>query len=123
MKYIFFLLLITACSSKRISEDAFESSIWKNDKMGCESKRLDLLDNFEAIKSKIIGISENDTRRLLGAPDKVQLFERSQKFYIYFIEPGKQCEGNAHNQKEGRSYHVRFNSLNQVNEISLALPK
>ena len=115
--------ILISCSGRRISEEAFSSKTWKNDKNGCNNDRLALLKDFETVKHQLIGMSENETRKILGTPDKVQLFERSQKYYIYFIESGSQCEnGENIGNKEGRSYHIRFNSINQVNEVSLALP-
>ncbi|MBT30425.1 MAG: hypothetical protein CMO01_12265 [Thalassobius sp.] len=121
-QYIYLLLffVLSACTGHSISEEEFSSSTWRQDKNGCSGERLKIQGNLEAVKDQLIGLSETEIRSLLGAPDKVQLFERSQKFYIYFIEPGAQCEEKE--GKEGKSYHIRFNSINQVNEVSLVLP-
>ena len=112
-------LMINACQSTTITEDEFDSEIWKKDKNGCLGERLKLLEDFNAVKGKMTDLSEKQIRSLLGAPDQIQLFERSQKFYIYYIETGSQCGKSG---KEGRHYQIRFSSLNQVNEVSLALP-
>ncbi|UZR95123.1 hypothetical protein [Chondrinema litorale] len=118
--YLFLLTVLSACTGQRISEEAFSSNTWRQDKKGCNGERLEIKEEFDTIKEQLIGLSETETRNFLGAPDKVQLFERNQKFYIYYLEPGAQCEGKE--GKEGKSYHIRFNSINQVNEISLVLP-
>ncbi len=113
--------ILVACQSTAIGSEELDSEAWKSDKKGCSGERADMVSDFEAAKDEMLNMSENQIRSLLGAPDKVQLFERSQKFYIYYIERGNQCE-EVSGTKEGRHYQIRFNSLNQVNEVSLALP-
>jgi hypothetical protein len=103
--------LTSACNQTPLSEEEFNATAWKNDQNGCLGERVKLADDLEKSREKIMGMSENQIRRLLGSPDKVQLFERSQKFYIYFIEKGSQCGKEG---AEGKNY--------QVSEISLALP-
>ena len=108
-----------SCSQSPISEEEFNSISWQNDKNGCQGNRAKIVKDFEGVKDKLIGLGENQLRKLLGSPDQVQLLERSQKFYIYYIEKGAQCGDPG---IEGKNYQIRFNSLNQVNEVSLALP-
>ncbi len=110
----------TACGSSNL-EERFDAGAWRADKAGCEGKRQAMLKEFQSIEQELQGMSELETRKLLGKPDKVELYERSQKFYIYYIEPGSQCE-NSFEANEGKHYYIRFNSLNQVNEVSLQIP-
>lgn len=81
-----------------------------------------MLDQFEDIRDKLIGLNANEVRKVLGKPDKVELYRRSQRFYIYFFEAGGQCKGSGKGTAEGRNFYVRFNTLDQVSEISLHLP-
>jgi len=112
-------LYLFSCGQLPISEEEFNNTSWKNDKNGCQGERSKIVKNFEGIKDRLIGLGENQLRQLLGSPDQVQLLERSQKFYIYYIEKGAQCGDTG---IEGKNYQIRFNSLNQVNEVSLTLP-
>ncbi|MBX2840806.1 MAG: hypothetical protein KTR26_03490 [Flammeovirgaceae bacterium] len=115
--YIIFLLLLFArCIGSGIPEEAFDTKTWKNDTNGCTSERVALMDQFKAIQDKIIGLSELQVNKLLGKPDKVELYIRSQKFYVYHLKPGSQCDPDSFD-RAGENIQIRFNSLNEVNEI------
>ncbi|MEN7549219.1 hypothetical protein AAG747_14945 [Rapidithrix thailandica] len=105
-----------ACSGK-VNADWFEETLWKNDKNGCKNDRLELLDQILRLKDQLIGLDDKELRKVLGKPDRIDLMKRNQKFYVYFVEAGKQCaEGQ---NKEAKKVLVRFSSLNLVNEISI----
>ncbi|MDW7694637.1 hypothetical protein R9C00_07780 [Flammeovirgaceae bacterium SG7u.111] len=119
---IFFILFIfssltTSCGGKQVLEEEFDSLTWKNDKLGCNNERFALVKQFQNIRPKLMGKQEGEIRKLLGSPDQVELYERSQKFYIYYIEKGSQCEG-AKSGIASKNFYIRFNSLNQVSEIT-----
>jgi hypothetical protein len=105
-------------SSPQVS--GFDQEAWRQDKRGCQGQRASLLADFEALaKPELLkGMRELEAKQLLGLPDQIEVAERGQKFYTYFVEPGNQCQDNAAG-KEARRVRVRFSALNQVNEVTL----
>lgn len=67
-------------------------------------------------KNKLMGYSQQEIGKILGKPDEVDLYKRSQKFFIYYIVPGKQCEGTNPNGRP-RSLYIRFSAINVSNEV------
>ena len=114
---IFLILTLGACTDKKSFEN-FDAASWKEDKNGCKGTRKQLADNFEQIRRDLLGMSQEEVLELLGRPDFQLLMERTQKAYVYFIEPGVQCQGQ--NQKEtskARTVSFRFSAVNRATEI------
>ena len=85
---------------------------WKADVGGCDEQRLKAIDTIISQSEKLKGLSENAMINLLGKPDQHELYERSQKFFIYHLEKGNKCpqyDGNYF-----KSFYIRFNSLDQA---------
>jgi hypothetical protein len=59
-------------------------------------------------QKKILGKNQNEIEKLLGNPDRHQLYDRNQKFFYYKMD----CE----NEKE---LSVRFDALGRVKEIQV----
>ncbi len=111
------ILLCTHCSSDTSTSIGFDTTAWKQDKKGCTGKRAELLSLFEGAKEQLMGMREREILQVLGRPDRQDLHKRNQKFYIYYVQPGNQCEGN-NTQAPGRIVRMRFSALDVVNEIS-----
>ena len=123
-RWVGFLVMaiwLGSCGGANYSQEAaFDLDVWKNDAMGCKSERMAQVADFEEVRGFLEGKSELDIRKILGRPDKVELMDRSQKFYLYFLEKGRQCyENEDYEGKEGKYLYVRFTSLNEVNEIGV----
>jgi hypothetical protein len=105
-----------ACNDAKIDTQGFDLQTWKNDKKGCQNKRVALLVDFEQkIKPKLEGLREIQVNNLLGKADFSLLAERNQKFYRYYLEEGEQCGKN----KKARYINIRFSAINVVNEVSV----
>lgn len=114
---IFVLTLTTyACSTPLIKEEDFSAKEWKQDPKGCKNERKALFKKLEAQKALLIGETENSIRKFLGKPDEMSLSKRHQKFYVYYITEGSQC--TPEKTLNGEKVMLRFNSLNQLNEVS-----
>jgi hypothetical protein len=85
---------------------------WQQDKHGCESYRIEVIDQILAQKGKLRGLSQNEIIELFGQADQHELYERSQKFFIYHLEPGNACEN--FNGQYFKAFYIRFNSLDQA---------
>ena len=109
---LFILLLFISCSSKKLDGFCFEA--WNTDKKGCNSTRLEQIEYIVNQQDKLLAISQNNMKKLLGKPDLHQLYSRNQKFFIYFLEPAESCENN---QKLPQVLEIRFNAMGLSTEV------
>jgi len=70
-----------------------------------------------AQKEQILGKAEHDVLKIMGRPDKNELYRRQQKFYIYYLEPGPLCEESLQASDSASYLSLRFNATGIVNEI------
>lgn len=90
---------------------------WKDDKNACMKYRIEVVDKLMSQKDKLKGLSQNEVIELLGTADKHQLYERSQKFFIYYLEPNKNCE--EYTEGYIKALYIRFNSLDQAVDFNI----
>ena len=111
-----FLLLILFCSCGKevptlIGVDA---TAWKEDRNGCEGKRFPMTNAIKIEKEKLLALDEGEIIKVLGRPDRNELFKRNQKFFYYFLQPAPECNlGNANPKK----LVVRFNAMGLAKEV------
>ncbi|GAB4456129.1 MAG: hypothetical protein OHK0036_19870 [Bacteroidia bacterium] len=119
LKLVLILPLLASCVKKQeITDKEFAQNEWKNDVKACLGKRTVLIDSLLKIKDKLLGYNDLEVRKILGKPDEIELAERSKKYYYYYYTTGSQCEGDTSKMK-GKMLQIRFNSTNQVNELTL----
>lgn len=92
----------------------FDSELWIADKNGCEGTRIASMENILASKHLMRGLKTDEIEELLGKPDAEELYDRSQKYYIYFMEPGPKC---AAPKEKPRALYVRFSAVGLANEF------
>lgn len=117
------LLLLSNCKPNTVLE-GFDNNNWRNDPMGCQNKRtVQLADFLKVAKPHLLekSLREIEVRQLLGKADAIEIAERGMKFYKYYIDKGRQCEGDT-SGRQGRYIQIRFNALNKVNEVALITP-
>lgn len=117
------LLILSNCKSNTALE-GFDNNGWRNDPMGCENKRAAQMDVFlKVAKPHLLekSLREMEVRQLLGKADAIEIAERGMKFYKYYVDKGRQCEGDT-SGRQGRYIQIRFNALNKVNEVALITP-
>lgn len=112
---IFLMLLTAACTENKTFEN-FNSAAWKKDKLACKGERKRIAGDFEQIRRELLGMTQEEVLSLLGRPDFQLLMERTQKAYVYFVEPGVQCQGEKETSK-ARTVSFRFNAVNRATEI------
>jgi hypothetical protein len=115
---VLFLLvfLCQACQAPK-KFDQFDSNGWKSDRLGCQGNRQRLVAEFEKIRRELRGLSQSDITELLGKPDLQGLYTRNQRFFVYYLESGPQCQ-DAQAPSTARTVAVRFGALDYVTEIS-----
>ena len=116
ISWLLFLLLCQACHSPK-QFDHFDAHSWRSDPLGCKGNRQRLAAEFEKIRRELRGLSQTEITELLGKPDIQGLYTRHQKFFVYYLEKGPQCQ---HSQAEStaRTIAVRFGALGYVTEVS-----
>ena len=126
LKYLSLLLVLiigsivfTDCNrkKKKVSKlQEFDSEIWIKDKNGCGGKRSNLKNDLLALKHNMRGLKVGEIEDLLGNPDAQELYDRSQRYYIYFIEPGPKCDVSNENPQ---ALFVRFSAVGIANEFTI----
>lgn len=119
LKYFFTFCMISCvlagCGKERFTIDGFDESSWKEDNYGCEGQRLKQLDLIKASKEILLGKTQNQIRDVLGAPDEHELYERTRKFFYYYLEPSEKCEDTSGSQP--RILQIRFSAMGISNEL------
>lgn len=110
---VFFL----ACSSK-LETGNLNMENWKSDRYGCKGLRIQDLDELERIKNTFLGADNQALIKTFGRPDRVELVDKSQSFFFYFLEPSIQCEG-VEIEKEPLRVLFRMNAISKVSEVTI----
>ncbi|MES2732610.1 MAG: hypothetical protein V4714_12710 [Bacteroidota bacterium] len=124
MRYQLFLLwivVVTGCHSSSkfdwVASRHFKAEAWQQDKLGCLGQRDKLKQAFEAIRRDLRGSSQDEIIELLGKPDIQKLQTRHQKFFVYYLENGSQCQ-NPEASSQARTVVIRFNAIGYASEIT-----
>jgi hypothetical protein len=115
---ILIIFLISACSSK-VDVKGVDLAQWKKDRNGCLGLRNIDLENFRAVKNDLLGKDNQALIKTFGRPDKVELANRSQTFFIYFIEPGPGCAAD-NKPEEALKVIFRLNAISRVSEVTIS---
>lgn len=95
--------------------EGFDSKLWKDDPKGCKNQRAKLFPLLEKNQNKLIKVESSQIMKLLGHPDKKELYKRNQRYYVYFVQSGGQCQDTKGNY--GKILRIRFDALQRVSEI------
>lgn len=90
---------------------------WRSDRGGCSGVRATLVPDFKAEVQNLKGKTANTIGELLGRPDVNQIADRNQKFYVYFIEKGPQCDRPGA-KSTSRSVAIRMSAIGLATEIT-----
>jgi hypothetical protein len=112
-----FLLHLGSCSSA-VDAGKINLDNWKADRYGCKGLRAKDLAEFQAIKNQFLGIDNQAMIKTFGRPDRVELVDKSQSFFFYFIEPSGDCEG-VKTEKKPLKVLFRMNALSRVSEVTV----
>ncbi len=120
MRQLYFFLIaiiLISCDAKEEPEFSFDLSEWKKDKNACSGQRKS--NKSELVDSKDIFLRwpERQVNSFFGRPDRHRLSKRHQKFYVYFLEEGKQCNDSL--EDYGEFLQLRFDATGYVNEIEI----
>ena len=117
--YIFFILSLIICScSSKLDVGQINLENWKNDRNGCKGLRIKDLEEFEKIRNSFLEANNQELILTFGRPDRVVLFDKSQSFFVYYLEPSPSCEGRV-DEQESLKVLFRLNALSRVSEITV----
>ncbi|MBD2699486.1 hypothetical protein IC229_02475 [Spirosoma sp. BT702] len=114
---ICFLWINLSCSSAPDTFGKLNLKKWRSDRGGCNGVRATLLADFKAESQNLKGKSANTIGELLGRPDVNQIEDRNQKFYVYFLEKGPQCDKPGA-KSQSRSVAIRMSAIGLATEIT-----
>lgn len=117
---IFSLLFLSACGGKDIDFGTFDLKRFKNDRGGCNGNRANMIEDFKAIKPKLLGLSEREIVKYIGRYDFQILDRRNQKIFVYYFEKGEHCQ-YMQNKSNSQSAALYFNSVGLVREITFQI--
>ncbi|MFC3881390.1 hypothetical protein ACFOSV_14445 [Algoriphagus namhaensis] len=111
------ILGLSACSSK-LDSGSINIENWKADRYGCKGLRMQDLDEIQRIKNSFLGATNQSIIKTLGRPDRVELVDKSQSFFFYFLEPSSSCDG-VEIEKEPLKVLFRMNAISKVSEVTI----
>jgi hypothetical protein len=109
---------VLGCGKGIPTLEGIDQAVWKNDRNACKRERTLMADAITRQRSKLLSLTEIDIVRLLGNPDRNELFKRNQKFYYYFLEPAPECKLDSVGSKS-RKLIVRFNAMGLAKEVEV----
>lgn len=89
---------------------------WKNDKHACSGYRSQRIEEIKVQKEKLLALDESQVIKLLGRPDRNELYKRNQKFFQYYLEAGSRC---AEPKDEALKLIIRFNAMGLAKEVAV----
>jgi len=114
--FIFLVGLGASCGKPLPNLNGVDLNSWKEDKNGCNGTRAQMIEAMAIEKDKLKKLSEMDLLELLGRPDENQLLTRNQKFYIYYLEPGPNCDTP---KSDARKLILRINAMSLTKETQI----
>ncbi len=113
---ILIVTLIASCTPAPDTLGRLDLVKWRDDRLACEGIRTTLKDDFKAEQEQLMGKFADEVGRILGRPDIHQLGSRNQKFYVYFLEKGPQCD-DITQKSPAEKVILRFNAVGLLSEI------
>ncbi|MGM0946158.1 MAG: hypothetical protein ACQEW9_13315 [Bacteroidota bacterium] len=111
------LVFLGSCSSK-LDTGSMNIENWKSDRYGCKSLRMEDLDELQRIKNSFLGADNQALIKTFGRPDRVELVDKSQSFFFYYLEPSDNCDG-VQLEKEPLRVLFRMNAISKVSEVTI----
>lgn len=111
------LFVLASCGGK-LDAGTINLENWKSDRYGCKGLRMNDLEELEKIKNTFLGANNQSIIKTFGRPDRVELVDKSQSFFFYFLEPSDNCDG-IKPEKEPLRVLFRMNAVSKVSEVTI----
>jgi hypothetical protein len=113
---LFFIISLLFGCGKKYNIPDFDKVSWQNDKKGCKGERASLAKAIIKSSISLKGMDDDVLVDLLGHPEKTVYYGRNRKDYIYYVQPGNQC--NSDQARPGSRIVVEFDALGYINIIT-----
>lgn len=113
---LFLLSTVLSCTSK-LEVGSINLENWKNDRNGCKGLRIQDLEEFKRLRNTFLKANNQELIKTFGRPDRVELLNKSQSFFFYFLEPSDMCDDQI--EKEPLKVLFRMNAINRVSEVTV----
>lgn len=107
---------IFSCTSK-LETGHINLENWKKDRYGCKRLRIQDLEELKKIKNSFLEANNHELILTFGRPDRVELLNKSQSFFFYFLEPSDFCKEKT--EKEPLKVLFRLNAMSRVSEVTI----
>lgn len=107
---VIFNICLISCSQKTVDLQDFDESAWQADKDGCNGIRTIMRETLIKVKSELKGLNGDEIIAVLGKPNKTNLADRNQKYFIYYIS----CP--THTSKSS-TLSIRFSAIGLSYEV------
>jgi hypothetical protein len=109
------MLLAVAGCNRPVSIEGFDSGSWKSDQNGCNEDRLKQYKVLLNNQDDLLGLNSKQIIKKLGMPERNELYQRNQKFFIYNITPAPVCD--LEYDKKALFLFIRFNAVGLSQEV------
>jgi hypothetical protein len=113
---LFLIIALFFSCGKKYNIPGFNKVSWDNDKKGCKNDRASIAKSILKNSASIKGMDDDVLVEVFGHPEKTVYYGRGRKDYVYYVQPGSQCDSLA--PKEGARIVVEFDALGYVNIIT-----
>lgn len=114
---IIVLAIFSGCGKDVPTLEGFDLKQWRKDKNACGTYRTENLSQIQSQKEKLLALKEMQVIRLLGRPDRNELYKRNQKFYYYYLKPAPECPN--YNADNSARLAIRFNAMGLAKEVMI----
>lgn len=112
---VFFAFLSIGCQTA-IDIDGFDEEAFQSDPNGCLEIRAAMKDTLFVADTHFKGLTQEEIYATLGKPDRQELASRSQKYFVYYIDPAPNCKGDSA-APQPLTLYVRFSATNRASEV------
>lgn len=106
--------LLISCHTAVDIKD-FDEAAFRADPNGCSGARSDLKESLFTADRYLKGLTQEEIWATLGKPDRQELATRSQKYYVYYVDPAPACSGDSTDLP--LTLFVRFSAMNRASEV------
>ena len=72
-------------------------------------------DSLFAADAQFKRLTQEEISATLGQPDRQELASRSQKYFVYYIDPAPVCTGDS--LATPLTLYIRFSAMNRASEV------
>jgi len=110
-----FILAIFSCNTDKIAIEGFDNVTWKADNYGCDNLRVNQLSLIKSNATTLLSRTQHEIKDFLGSPDEHELYERTRKFFYYYLEPSAKCSDSLNIKP--KILQIRFSAMGISNEV------